>query len=297
MPYSLRNTLLAFLSALLLALPLLFAVTILSGRAAETPVHALSRYLNALYARDFQQAYAFISNEDRRLKRQDVYVRERGPFSGFTQEVARKLAELIDLRAVAEQWDGEFRRVRVAMRLPDAGAIAPLLHDWDETALNSLSIAERKKILSTLDKLAEENKLPMIEGEQEFILVQEGSRWKVFLNWAAGVKIKFGTTVPAKDVIAAEPITRETIVRQGDPFTIGFKVKNLTKNEIRTRILHRVEPQELAQYLDLVECALLLPVRLGPGEEQIYNSTYVVRGDLPDGAKSVDVTYEFKIEP
>jgi len=48
--------------------------------------------------------------------------------------------------------------------------------------------------------------------------------------------------------------------------------------------------------LDLVECTLLLPVRLRPGEEQIYNSTYVVRGDLPDGIKSLDVTYEFKIE-
>jgi hypothetical protein len=52
----------------------------------------------------------------------------------------------------------------------------------------------------------------------------------------------------------------------------------------------------MAEYLDLVECALLLPVRLQPGEEQTYKSTYVVRGDLPDGTKTLDVTYEFKIE-
>jgi hypothetical protein len=37
-------------------------------------------------------------------------------------------------------------------------------------------------------------------------------------------------------------------------------------------------------------------VRLQPSEEQIYKSTYVVRGDLPDGIKSLNVTYEFKIE-
>ena len=36
--------------------------------------------------------------------------------------------------------------------------------------------------------------------------------------------------------------------------------------------------------------------RLRPGEEQIFNSTYMVRGDLPDGTKSLDVTYEFKVE-
>ena len=63
-----------------------------------------------------------------------------------------------------------------------------------------------------------------------------------------------------------------------------------------TRIAHRVEPKEVAPYLDLVECALLLPVRLKPGEEQTYNSTYAVRSDLSDGIKSFDVTYEFKIE-
>ena len=94
----------------------------------------------------------------------------------------------------------------------------------------------------------------------------------------------------------AEPITKETVARSDDLFTIGFKVKNRGSREVITRIAHRVEPKELAQYLDLVECALLLPVRLRPGEEQIYNSTYVVRGDLPDGIKSLDVTYEFKIE-
>jgi hypothetical protein len=40
----------------------------------------------------------------------------------------------------------------------------------------------------------------------------------------------------------------------------------------------------------------LLPVRIRPGEEQIFHSTYVVRGDLPEGTKSLNVTYEFKIE-
>jgi cytochrome c oxidase assembly protein Cox11 len=144
--------------------------------------------------------------------------------------------------------------------------------------------------------LAREEKLPMIEGEEEFVLVQEGSQWKVFLDWAAGVQVKFDTTLPAGAVLAAQPVTRETIARSGDLFTVGFRVKNNSGGEIVTRIAHRVEPKEMAEYLDLVECALLLPVRLQPGEEQIYKSTYVVRGDLPDGAKTLDVTYEFKIE-
>ncbi len=136
----------------------------------------------------------------------------------------------------------------------------------------------------------------MIEGEEEFVLVRDDGQWRVLLNWAAGVKVKFATTLPPGGALWAEPTVKETVARQDDLFTIGFKVKNLSRRELVTRIAHRVEPKEVAPYLDLVECALLLPVRLKPGEEQTYNSTYAVRGDLPDGIKSFDVTYEFKIE-
>jgi hypothetical protein len=297
MPHSAKNLLLALCAAILLALPLLYAVKSLGRRAGEDPVQTLSRYLNYLYARDFRQAYRFISTEDQRLKRQDAYVRERGPFTGFTQDAARKLAGLIELRPVDQKWDGEFNRLRVAMKLPDAGGVGPLLLDWDETRLNALSMGERKNILATIDSLARDNKLPMIEGEQEFVMVREGTHWKVFLNWAAGVQVDFATSLPPDGTIAAEPVSKSTVARSSDVFTIGFKVKNLAQKELRTRIVHVVEPKELAEYLDLVECALLLPVRLRPGEEQIYHSTYLVRGDLPDGVKVLNVTYDFRIEP
>ena len=91
-------------------------------------------------------------------------------------------------------------------------------------------------------------------------------------------------------------MVKETVARPSDVFTIGFMVKNRTNREIVTRIVHRIEPKELAQYLELVQCALLLPVRLRPGEEQTYNSTYILRVDLPDGTKHLDVIYEFKVD-
>ena len=182
------------------------------------------------------------------------------------------------------------------MKLPDANGVSALLLDWDEKRLNALPAPAQKKILAAIDDLTRQKKLPMIEGEEEFVLVQENAQWKVHLNWAAGVKVKFATILPPGGGILAEPIIKETIARSDDLFTIGFNVKNRTSRELVTRIVHRVEPKEMAPYLDLVECALLLPVRLRPGEEQTYNSTYVVRGDLPDGIKNLDVTYEFKVE-
>jgi hypothetical protein len=230
------------------------------------------------------------------LKPQNDYVRERGPFSGFALDAARKLSGLIELKPVSEQPDGKAKRVRVAMKLPDANGVSALLLDWDEKRLNALPAPAQKKILVAIDDLTRQKKLPMIEGEEEFVLVQENAQWKVHLNWAAGVKVKFATILPPDGGILAEPIIKETVARSDDLFTIGFNVKNRTSRELVTRIVHRVEPKEMAPYLDLVECALLLPVRLRPGEEQTYNSTYVVRGDLPDGVKNLNVTYEFKVE-
>ena len=91
-----------------------------------------------------------------------------------------------------------------------------------------------------------DDQVPMIEGEEEFVLVQEGSQWKIFLDWAAGVQVKFATTLPSNGALAAEPASKETVVRSGDLFTVGFKVKNPGRRmRSLTRIVHRVEPKEM----------------------------------------------------
>jgi len=295
MPPLIKKILLAVGASLMLASPVV--LWLYSPQLGDDPLPVLSKYLRFLYARDLGQAYRFISTVDQRIKKRDDYVRERGAFTGFALDAGRKLAELIEIRLASLQMDGARSRVKVALRLPDANAVAPLLLDWDEQRLNALPAPEQKKILVNIDRLAHDKKLPMIEGEEEFILVKENSQWKMFLDWASGVKIRFATIVPSDGTVQAEPITRETIARSGEPFTIGFRVKNRASDEIRTRIAHHVAPAKLKQHLDLVECALLLPVRLRPGEEQVYNSTYLVRADLPDTTKALDVTYEFKVEP
>ena len=291
-----KKIILASLSCLLLTLPLLYWLNGIAAAPRQEPLQTLTQYVRFLYARDFRQAYRFISAEDQRLKKSNDYVRERQPFTGFALDVARRLAGLIEVRPLSSEGDNQRNRLTVAMKLPDANSVAPLLHDWDDKRLNTLSVTERKNILATIDDWASAKKLPMIEGEENFLMIKEGSKWKVFVDWAAGVQVQFAAALPAGNEISAEPTTKETVARSGDLFTIGFKVANPTTKEIVTRIVHRVEPKELASYLDLVECALLLPVRVRPGEEQLFNSTYLVRGDLPDGAKTLKVTYEFKVE-
>ena len=40
---------------------------------------------------------------------------------------------------------------------------------------------------------------------------------------------------------------------------------------------------------------LLLPVKMLPGQESEFSTTYMVRGDLPEGAKNLKIIYEFQL--
>ena len=264
----------------------------------EDPVPLLEQYLKATYARDYREVYRFISSQDQRLKDEKSYVRERGAFSGFTLEVARKLAGFIEARPVEKQINRHKAHVKLSAKLPNANApeLLGILLDWNEEKLNRLAPAEQKKIIEKVDRLYSEGKIPVIEGEQSFELVKEGGSWKVFLNWAAGVRVSFDTVVPSSLSLEAQPVQREVIVTTGEPFNVLFKVKNLSNREISARIAHHVEPKEMAEYLELIQCGLLLPTRLQPGKEEEYSSAYLLRGDLPEGVKEFKVTYEFKME-
>ena len=284
-------------ATLLLVLPASYVLTEGLHKADdEQSVRILTKYLRAIYSRDFKQAYRFVSSEDKGLKEERVYVRERGPFGGLALEAAKKLSEFIEFRPAQIKIENNRARITLAFKAPDMNGLGRLLLDWDEERLNALPLNEQKKLLASIDALKRRNGLEVIEGQEEFTLVKEGNSWRLFFDWASGVRVSFTTLVPQDSGIEAGPTIKETVTQPNEPFTIAYRVKNLTDKEVFARINQRVEPAALAEHLDLVECALLLPVRIPPGEEQSYSSTYVVRGDIPDGTKRLDVTYEFKVE-
>ena len=285
----------AVLATLLLFAP---AAVLLKAerRASANEQKILLKYLKALYARDFKHAYRLISSQDRELKTEEVYVKEQGAFSGFTAEIAQRLSDWIEARPVEQRPDGDLIRIRLDLSLPDANAVAPWVLNWDEERLNKLSRNEQKNVLAALQKLKRSGNLKMIRGDEEFVLVREGSGWKVFLDWAAGIRVVFDTILPQGAGVEAQPSLRETVVHPGDLFSVDYRVRNRSAKDLVARIVHHVEPKTVADRLDLVECALLFPVKVLPHEERSYTSRYLVRGDLPEGTKEVKVTYEFKVE-
>ena len=187
--------------------------------------------------------------------------------------------------------------MKVKANVPDAVKLNPLMLDWDSERLESLSATERKTLLDTIDRQIREKSIAMVAGEENFNLVKEAGGWKVFLNWAAGIKLTFQSAIPPSSPVEIKIEQTEVASRPGQVFRVAMKIKNTGKQNLSTRIGHLVEPQELRDYLDLVDCGFILPIRLQPGKEEEFVTTYLLRGTLPEAVRQLSVTYAVTSTP
>lgn len=291
-----RLLVLIAVAALALTLPFAYALTARPAGDSE-PLETLVEYLKTAYARDYKRAYRLISAEDRRLKDENTFVAERGAFTGFTLEAAKVLAEAIRVTPVDVQPSGDRMTLKARLALPDANKLAPQLLGWDEERLNALPAGEQRSLVRRLREASRKNALPMIEGEETFNLVREAGQWRIHLNWTQGVEVAFRPVVPAGVPIELRLVQSEVRSQPGEPFSVALHVKNTGKDAIVARIGHRVEPYEYRDHLDLLECGFLLPVRLLPGNEEQFTSTYFLRPGLPEDLQRLEVSYELVVLP
>jgi hypothetical protein len=278
---------------LVVALLALSSFDMRSATAADQrdAVNTLDRYIRATYARDYEEAYSHIATADQRLKDRASYVRDRGPFGGFTLEIARVLASHIEINPLETRVIDGQARIKIKFQVPDAGKLGPMLRDWDSEQLERLSDTERESLLAGIDKLRRNHAIPMIEGEDAFELIKEGASWKIVLNWASPVNVGFQTSISPSVPIQARLGHSDVVTRPGEIFKVVLNVKNTGPEQLFARIGHLVDPYEVRDYLDLVDCGFLLPVRLAPGKEEEFVSTYLLRRNLPEGVRQLNVTY------
>ena len=260
----------------------------------QSPLSVIRAYLRATYARDFAAAYQFISAEDRKVREVNRYIQQRGPYAGFLLEAARKLSEFIEVETLNAQELARGQRMIIKYRVPDPQKIAPLLFNWDAYRMNSLSASDRKQLIELLEKRGGEHSFEMSQGEESFDLVKESAEWRIFLNWATGIKIPLKLDLSKSSDLEVAVSKNEVVLQPGDLFEIVLKIKNRAKQPVTLRIGHLVEPTVVADYLDFVQCGFLLPVTLPAEKEQEFSGTYMLRGSLPEGIRQLSLTYDFR---
>lgn len=266
------------------------------GSSTAEPARILQAYLRATHARDFIEAYRYISAQDRRVRDLDRYVRQRGALNGFALEAAKKLTESVEIKPILKQVAPDRVEAVIRYRVPNFDKISALLLNWNAYQLNSLPPAERKHLIDSLEKKKGDGSLEMIEGEEKFALVKDADGWRIFLNWAAGIRIPLRTVLPPSSDLDVSLSKNQVVLQPGELFEIFLKVKNRSKQPVIARIGHLVEPRSVADYLDFVQCGFLLPVQLEPAKEQEFSGTYLIRGNIPEGVRQLTLTYDFRLE-
>jgi cytochrome c oxidase assembly protein CtaG/Cox11 len=261
----------------------------------QDPTQVLQAYVRATYARDFVDAYRFISNADHKVRDLNQYVQQRGSFNGFALEIARKLSDAVAIELAQREVRAGRIQFAAKYKVPDPKKLSSWLLNWDAFRLNSLPSGERKQIFDRIEESRSDGSLPMSTGEEMFEVIKENGEWRVFLDWAAGVKIPFRLDLSKATDLDVSLSKNEIVTQPGELFEIVLKIKNRTDQPVVTRIGHLIEPTHVADYLDFVQCGFLLPVTIAPAKEEQFSGTYLLRGSLPEGVRQLNLTYEFRL--
>jgi hypothetical protein len=255
------------------------------------PAQVVQSYLRATYARDYIEAYRYVSTADQRVRDLNRYAQQRGAFMGFALEASRKLASFIEISALQQALAPDRIRAVAKVRIPESAQ----LFDLDPRRLNALAVEERRQLIESWEKKRRAGTFEMIEREEKLDLVKENEEWRIFLNWAAGVKIPLRLGLASAKDLDASLSKSEVVVQPGDFFEIVLKVTSRSTQPLIARVGHLVEPREVSNFIDFVECGFLLPITLQPGREQEYFARYLLRGGLPEGVHQLNLTYDFSL--
>jgi len=260
------------------------------------PGAVLKEFLRAMYSRDAEAAYALLSVADRAVKSIGEYAGENGRFDGRALQLARTLADAIrfgDVKTVVEE---DVAQITFDASLPDANsnAIADLVLGFDRPRLAQLTAEEAAARLASLRQQAASGRLPMIHAAGEtWKLVRENGQWRVHVNWADAVEVRFEAAVHDGLGWEFRPTRDRVMARPGETITVSYRAKNLGAVASTGKARHIVAPDKTAEFLEIVACFCFLDQTLAVGEEVELPLSFRVGFEAPDTVKKIQVRYEF----
>ncbi|HWO40659.1 MAG TPA: hypothetical protein VNO43_02515 [Candidatus Eisenbacteria bacterium] len=262
--------------------------------SSEEALRVIRAYLRALHSRDFHAAYAHIASTDKRVWEEADYVAAQGGFEGYTLQLARTLAEYMEVWPIESKLADDRATITVGYRAPSAEDLAGMVFDWNTAALNALLPAQQERLLALLRARKHHGRLVMVEGQETFELVSERGAWKLFFDWASGTKVRLGTVLPKEAALDVQLARKELIAKAGEPFQINLKVINRSRSEAMLKVQHEIDPPEFRDRIAMIDCGLSTPVTLAPGRTQEFSMAYLIEAPGP-AVRQLSLTYAFEL--
>ena len=156
-----------------------------TGGDESKPEDILALYVSAYMNGNYEEAWQYLSTEDRTAKSLEDYIAERKDSGTF---LARNLHRLIshDIREV-KRVDENTARATVEVRIPDLRAIVGEVSgameraDWPAGALENVSFVRRN--VGAFEHKYQTAGIPKRTIQETFMLVREKEQWKVRVGW------------------------------------------------------------------------------------------------------------------
>jgi hypothetical protein len=261
----------------------------------EAILSTLRAYLTAVYARDYAEAYGWISAADRQLKNQADYEQDNEPFTGATMILAKRLAQEIVIRQPVVERQGQRATVQALLSLPNGNAEEVRALLFADAGFAEAPMQELGTRMVKLEAIIASGKLPTLEVPETWTLVRDPEGWRILADWASGVRLQFATQVPPGLPVTATFDRAAVLTPRGQAVHLRLLVHNHGQEPLRLKVVHHVEPATVERRLDLVQCGYLFARDVVGGEADQSPVVYFVDEDLPKDVSQMRVTLEFVI--
>ncbi len=280
-------------TATLLLLGIGCSVSSPAWSAQWAPEETVREYIQAVYTRNYAEAYRLISEADKRYKSREEYLQENISFTGVAQRLVTQLASYITYDDPRTEIHGDQATVIVGLSLPDGNnpRLRDLFFDFQEEQLKALSEAQRQGLVQKLTQAHQAGEMPVIVGEERFDLVREVDGWKVFLNWAGAVLVRFTGEAMMGLPWEFEPVQIEVRAPPGETLRASYRVKNLSDTPDYGKARLVILPTD--EYFEIIQCFCFIRQTLNPGEEKELSLLFRVRRDVPPTVGTIEARYEF----
>lgn len=173
------------INGLLASLAIALAMTSCGGSNLPSPETVLTSYLDASLKNRHEEAYGYLSSEDKAFKSLEAYKAEREEDAPFDEDspMGKIFLGNIAFNVLEVTETGETAKVDVEMTLPD---MEVLFKEMMKAAFGAaMSGRDKEEAQQELIEKYETTEVPTTTRSNTFDLVKEQDGWKVSMGWQA----------------------------------------------------------------------------------------------------------------
>jgi len=280
------------LAGLLVGLSLTIAFARFSNPFLSPSQVALA-YARAVYSRDYDRAWEFISAEDAQYKSREQYLSQNVSYLGLQQELAYTLAGWIQFEEVNLQIDGVHAVVTVRVKAPNGNQ--PEVYEILQSARRETELAaeEHEALIERLEAIYAAGQIEILEGGHTFDLVREWSGWRIRMGLGEAILVRLTAEVSPDLPWDFYPLQPDVRAFPGEALKVTYRAVNRSDRAITAKGKHFILPEEHEKYFTTLQCFCFIQQTLKPGEAQDMTLVFRIDYDVPANVREFENHYIF----